>query len=417
MQHTFLKSHSSVKSAIAVLLVAGALSACGDKKAPAAAPPEPTVGVITVQPSTLTLGNDLPARLEPSREAEILSRVSGVVLKRTFAEGSEVNAGQSLYQIDSTAYLANLQAARASLEKAQASLALASSNVARYRPLAAAEAISKQELDNAVAQQRLAQAEVSAAKAAIQTAQLNVNYSRVLAPISGTIGRSYVTEGALVGESGPTKLAVIQQIDPLYVNITQSAQEVMALRKKIADGALQTVDGQPSVKILMEDGTPYDLPGKLIFTDLTVDETTGQVNVRAEVPNPNKSLLPGLYVRVILDQSQLPNAILLPQQSVTRSAKGDSVLVVNADGSFAPRPVTVLQAQGSNWIISSGLKAGEKVIVDGVMAVGMTGAKKVKTTPWQAPNTAKPAASAAPATQPAQDKPASAEAASDAKEG
>ncbi len=407
------KSHPFNKSTIAITLVACALSACGDKNAQdKSALPEPTVGVVTVTPTTITLGQDLPARLEPSREAEILSRVSGVILKRSFTEGSEVKAGQSLFQIDSAAYVANLQAARASLEKAQASLALASSNVNRFRPLAAADAISKQELDNAVAQERLARAEVNAANAAIQTAQLNVNYSRVYSPISGTIGRSYVTEGALVGEAGPTKLAVVQQIDPLYVNITQSAQEVINLREKIKTGSIQAIDGQPIVKVLMEDGTPYDLPAKLIFTDLTVDPTTGQVNVRAEVPNPNKSLLPGLYVRVILDQSQAENAVLLPQQAVTRTEKADTVLVVNPDGSFAPRAVTVVQARGNQWIISNGLKAGEKVIVDGVMAIGMTGAKKVKTTPWQPDNS-----SAQKQPEQPKNQPASAEAASQINEG
>ncbi len=417
MQQYFKKSHPLIKSAIAITLAASALTACGDKQAPGKQAPEPTVGVVTVQPTTITLGQDLPARLEPSREADIMSRVAGVVLKRNFEEGSEVRAGQSLFQIDSTAYIANLQAARASLAKADASLALASSNVARFRPLAAADAISKQELDNAIAQERLARAEVTAAKAAIQTAQLNVNYSQVLSPISGTIGRAYVTEGALVGEGAPTKLAVVQQIDPLYVNITQPAQEIMALRKKMAEGSLQSIDGRPAVKILMEDGTPYELPGKLIFTDLTVDQSTGQVNVRAEVPNPSKALLPGLYVRVVLDQSQANNAVLLPQQAVTRTDKGDTVLVVNADGTFAPRPVKVLQARGNQWIIGDGLKAGEKVIVDGVMAIGMTGAKKVKTTPWQAPKTGAAPAPKADAIKAPADKPASTETASKAKEG
>lgn len=402
-QHTQYRAAVRAKPLAAVALaVVLALSACGQQAGDAAgkqAPPPPMVSVITVTPGTVAISTDLPGRLAPVREAEVRARASGIVQRRLFTEGSYVQAGQPLFQIDNAPYVANLETARASLATAEATLAKASADVNRYRPLVAADAISKQEFDAAIAQQRLAQAQVRAAKAAIQTAQINVGYARVSAPISGRIGRALVTEGALVGQGEATKLALIQQTDRLYVNLSQSAAEVTKLRQAAAAGQLQVVDGQAQVRIVLEDGSEYAHPGRLLFTDATVDAATGQVTLRAEVPNPDNLLLPGMYVRVQVPQAQLQNAILVPQQAVNRGSTGDTVMVANADGSFAPRPVKVAGAQGNQWVVVDGLKAGEKVIVDGMSLVQMSGAKKIQTQPWQAPKPATApvqAASAAP---------------------
>ena len=402
-QHTQYRAAVRAKPLAAVALaVVLALSACGQQAGDAAgkqAPPPPMVSVITVTPGTVAISTDLPGRLAPVREAEVRARASGIVQRRLFTEGSYVQAGQPLFQIDNAPYVANLETARASLATAEATLAKASADVNRYRPLVAADAISKQEFDAAIAQQRLAQAQVRAAKAAIQTAQINVGYARVSAPISGRIGRALVTEGALVGQGEATKLALIQQTDRLYVNLSQSAAEVTKLRQAAAAGQLQVVDGQAQVRIVLEDGSEYAHPGRLLFTDATVDAATGQVTLRAEVPNPDNLLLPGMYVRVQVPQAQLQNAILVPQQAVNRGSTGDTVMVANADGSFAPRPVKIAGAQGNQWVVVDGLKAGEKVIVDGMSLVQMSGAKKIQTQPWQAPKPATApvqAASAAP---------------------
>ncbi|UOO88870.1 efflux RND transporter periplasmic adaptor subunit [Vitreoscilla massiliensis] len=387
------------KTSLLALIIATSLAACGggnDKAAAAGkAPPPPTVSVLTVQSSDVEITNELPGRLEASREAEVRARAAGIVLKRLFTEGSYVKAGQPLFQIDNAPYLANLETAKASLATAEANLAKANADVARYAPLVAEGAISKQEYDAAIAQQRLGRAQVQSAKAAIKTAQINVGYAYVTAPISGHIGKALVTEGALVGQGDVTKLAVIQQTSSLYVNLTQATGEIMKLRQAMANGNITLVDGQPEVTIVMEDGSEYEHKGRLLFTDVTVDETTGQMSLRAEVPNPDNLLLPGMYVRVKVPQAQIANATLVPQQAVTRSNQGDVVLIANADGSYAPRPVKIARSQGNYWVVTEGLKQGDKVIVDGMAVVGMTQAKKVQTKPWEDPNKAKAAPAAA----------------------
>ena len=382
------------------LAAALALTACGDKKEGAGAPPAgagaqkpPEVGVVTVQLENVPLVSDLPGRLEASRIAEVRARAAGIVQKRMFTEGSDVKAGQSLFQIDSTPYRANLQSAQATLAQAEANLAQASATARRYKPLVEANAVSKQEYDVAVANEKAAQAQVAAGKATVTNANVSLGYASVTAPISGRIGRALVTEGALVGQGDVTKLAVIQQINPMYVNITQSSSEVLKMRAALASGKLASEGkGAARVTVMMDDGKPYPQTGRLLFTDLTVDETTGQVSVRAEIPNPNGMLLPGMYVRVHLEQAQIENAIVLPQQSVTRNEKGNFVMVVAEDGSVSPRPVQVSQSQGTNWVVTSGLKTGEKVMVDGLVKLGM-GAKKVTPVPWTG--------SSQPAAQPA----------------
>ena len=241
-----------------------------------------------------------------------------------------------------------------------------------------ANAISKQEYDTAIANEKAALAQVAAGKAAVTNANVNLGYASVTAPISGRIGRALVTEGALVGQGEATQLATIQQVNPLYVNLTQSSSDIMRMREALGSGKLAKVgDNAARVHVYLDDGKEYAHTGKLLFTDLTVDPTTGQVSVRAELPNPDGLLLPGTYVRVHLEQAQVENAALIPQQAVTRNEKGNFVMIVAEDGSVAPRPVQISQSSGNNWVVTSGLKAGEKVMVDGLIKVGM-GAKKVK---------------------------------------
>jgi membrane fusion protein (multidrug efflux system) len=326
----------------------------------------------------------------------VRARAAGIVQERLFREGSDVRAGQPLFRIDSAPYRAALASAEASLARAEANLTSATALAERYKPLVEANAISKQEYANAVAAQKQAQAEVQAGRASVQTARINLGYASVTAPISGRIGRALVTEGALVGQGEPTPLALIQQINPMYVNFTQPAGEVMALRRALDQGRLQrAAKGGAAVRILMEDGSEYPHAGRLLFSDLSVDPATGQVTLRAELPNPEGLLLPGLYVRGRLEQAQAQQAVLLPQQAVTRGPQGDSVLVVGPDGKVAQRPVKVGGSQGSQWVILDGLKAGEQVVVDGFQK--MQPGAPVKPVPAQgapAAGTPAPAASA-----------------------
>ena len=370
-----------------------ALAACGAKSgdgapAPAASAPPPAVGVITVVPRSVDLATELPGRLEATRIAQVRARAAGIVLRRAFREGSDVKAGQLLFQIDAAPYRALLQSAQAVQARAEANREQAQAQAARYKPLLDANAISQQDYVNAVASFKQADADVAAARASVTTAQINLGYASVTAPISGRIGRALVTEGALVGQGDATQLAVVQQIDPMYVNFTQSTTEVLRLRKAIDAGKLQrsgAVDAA-TVQVVLEDGSVYAAPGKLLFSDLTVDATSGQITLRAEVPNPSGLLLPGTYVRVRIQQAQADGAALLPQQAVTRSPQGDSVRVVAADGKFAPRPVKIGGAQSGQWVVLDGLKAGDQVMVDGFQK--LRGVTVVRPVPWQ------PAASA-----------------------
>jgi membrane fusion protein (multidrug efflux system) len=386
---------------LGTLLLAALLTACGQggnsAAAPAAAPPPPEVGVVTVVPGEVGLFNEFPGRLEASRVAQVRARAAGIVQKRLFREGADVRAGQPLFRIDAAPYQAAVASAQAGVARAQANLGQAKSLAERYKPLVEANAISKQDYANAVAAQKQAEAEVAAGNAAVQTARINLNYASVVAPISGRIGRALVTEGALVGQGEATPLAVIQQINPMYVNFTQPASEALRLRRAFEQGQLKRAGTQGAlVHVLLEDGSEHPQAGRLLFSDLTVDPTSGQLTLRAEVPNPNGNLLPGLYVRVRLEQAKAGNAVLLPQQAVTRSNQGDTVMVVAPDGKVAPRPVKVGSAQGTNWVILDGLKAGEKVMVDGFQKL-RPGAP-VKPVPWNAGKPAEPAAAqAAPA--------------------
>lgn len=405
-------------SAIAVAAVL-ALSACGKGAQQQQAAPELVVSVLTVKAEDTTISTELPGRLESFRSAEVRPQVSGIIKRRLFQEGSYVQAGQPLYQLDDASYSAGLASARAQLAAAEAAQAKANADLARYQPLVAADAISKQEYDAAVAAQRSAVANVNAARAAIRSAQVNVNHARITAPISGYIGRSNVSEGALLTAGGATVLATIQQTNPMYVNVTQSALDVMKMRRQIAEGQMSAVNGAVEVTIILEDGSEYPQKGRLLFTDPTVNETTGQVSLRVEVPNDDNILLPGLYVRVRLPQAQANSAYLIPQRAVTRGAK-DTVVVVAADGSMRQQEITIAGQNGNNWIVTGGLKDGDKVAMDGTMIAGMMGAQKVKTQEWQASQPqqsapAKPNNASAPAQSGAAASAPAAQAASQAK--
>ncbi len=396
----------AIAAASALLL---GLAACGKSEpasgpaSSAGAPPPPEVGVVVAQPTEVGLVAELPGRLEASRVAQVRARAAGILQQKLFREGSDVRAGQALFRIDAAPYAAAAQSAQASLDRAQANATQARALVERYQPLVEANAISKQEYVNAVAAQKTAEADVAVGRSALQTARINLGHATVTAPISGRIGRALVTEGALVGQGEATQLAVIQQIDPVYVNFTQSANDVLKLRRAMAAGEFQraTGDDAASVRVVMEDGNEYALRGKLLFSDLTVDATTGQVTLRAEVPNPKGELLPGLYVRVRLEQAQARNAILLPQQAVTRTQQGDTVTVVSADGKLAKRQVQVSTDKNNQWVVLGGLQAGEQVMVDGFQRLQMMPpGSPVKAVPWRAAQAAS-AATGAPASAPA----------------
>jgi membrane fusion protein (multidrug efflux system) len=386
-------------------LAASFLTGCGqDAGKGAAAPagggmPPAQVGVITVQPQTVPVITELPGRLEALRVAQVRARVAGILQQRLFTEGSDVKAGQPLFQIDASTYKAALDSAQATQAKAEANLAQATSLVDRYQPLQAAKAISPQEFLNAQVAQRQAAADVASAKAAVQTAHINLGYASVTSPISGRIGRALVTEGALVGQGEATQLALVQQINPLYVNFTQPVNEVIKLRQALDSGALKRVGQQAAaVRVVMDDGSEYPLAGKLLFSDLSVDSTSGQVSLRAELPNPNGLLLPGMYVRVRLEQAQVDGGVLVPQQAVTRSTQGDTVMIVDAEGKVTPRPVKLGGARGNQWVVLGGLKAGEQVMVDGFQKM-MNPKAPVKAVPWTPPGLAPAAASAAASAQ------------------
>jgi len=402
---TFARRPAAVVVTIALAL---ALAACGKGDAPAAGgaapggakPPPPEVGVVVATPGNVGLVTELPGRLEATRIAQVRARAAGILQERLFREGSDVKAGQALFRIDPAPYAAAAQSAAAGLARAEANAAQAKALAERYKPLVEANAVSKQEYANAVASRKAAEADVAVGRASVATAKINLGYAAVTAPISGRIGRSLVTEGALVGQGDATQLAVIQQINPLYVNFTQSATDVLKLRRAMQDGQFKQADtaGAASIRVVLEDGSEYPLPGKLLFTDLTVDPTSGQVTLRAEVPNPKGDLLPGLYVRVRIEQAQVSNAIAIPQQAVTRTQQGDTVSVVDAEGKITKRTVKISAAQNNQWIVLDGLKAGEQVMVDGFQRLQlMPPGTPVKAVPWTGNQAAAPAPGAAPA--------------------
>ena len=360
-----------------MILMAALLTACGggkDKAAAASAPPPPPeVEVITVSRGSATLTQDLPGRLQAFRTAQVRARVEGVIEKRVFQEGSEVKAGQTLFHINARTHLA-------ALESAKADLLIAQQTVARYQPLLAIKAVSQQEFD-------LAAAKVKQAQSALTRAEEDMENAHVPAAISGHIGRSLVTEGAFVGKGEATLLATIEQLDPIYANFTQSGGDLLRLQQAIKQGKLKRSDSA-SVELLLEDGTIYPTKGKLFFTDMAVDPSTGSVSVRAEFPNPNRELLPGMFVRVRFPQAVAENTVRVPQRAVQANGQGQFVMVVNAEGKATPQPIKTSGMSGADFIVADGLKGGEQVIINGLQKARP--GTVVKPVPLGAPSSAVP---------------------------
>ncbi len=353
-----------------------ALAGCGRGQAPMGAMPPPQVGVITVEPRALAITNDLPGRINPVQIAQVNARVDGVVLKREFEQGADVKAGQVLYEIDPAPYQASLDSAKASVAQAQANETQTELLAERYKPLIGINAVSQQNYDNAVSAAAQAKASVAAAQAAEKTAEINLGYCTVTAPIAGRIGPALVTEGALVSASAATEMAVIQQMDPVYFDFTEASAEALKLRQELEDGQLTKVaDGEANVTLTLPDGTPYSQGGKLLFSDITVNPSSGMITLRAEFPNPEGLLLPGMFAVGRVAQAISPKALLVPQPAVVIAPDGTaSVMLVTPANQLATQPIQIGGAVGSDWMVNSGLKAGDVVVVDGIQKVtpGMT---------------------------------------------
>jgi len=343
------------------------LGGCNQQKQ-AAPPPVPEVAVVTVQSQQVELTIELPGRTSAYLVAEIRPQVNGLIQKRLFKEGSDVKAGQVLYQIDPAPFQAALDHARAALAKAEANVPAIRLKMQRYKELLADKAVSQQDYDDAEAALKQAEAEVVYGKAAVESARINLDYTRVTAPISGRIGRSSVTDGALVTAHQPTALATIQQLDPIYADVPQSTTELLRLRRRLEEGRLDQNGGnQKKVKLILEDNNVYAQEGTLQFRDVTVDPTTGSVILRIVFPNPDGVLLPGMFVRAVVKEGINERAILIPQQTVARDPKGNpSVLVVDTEGKVQQRPLTLDRAMGDQWLVASGLSIGERVVVEGM---------------------------------------------------
>lgn len=353
---------------VALLALSLLVSACGRKAATgagaSAGPME--VAVITLQPTPVTLTEDLPGRTSAFRIAEVRARVSGIVQKRLFEEGSDVTEGQVLYEIDPAPYQAALDVAAGNLARAEASASQSAIQVERVRTLLGAQAVSQQDYDNALAAHKAGEAEVAAARAALQSAQINLGYTRVVAPLSGRIGRSEVTEGAYVQQGAATLLATIQQLDPIYVDLTQSSTDALRLQRALQSGRVQGVAaGEARVRLLLDDGTTYGGEGRMQFSDVTVSPSTGSIRVRAVFPNPDRLLLPGMFVRARVEEARLEDAILVPQPAVSRSPRGEgTVFVVGPDNKVQVRTLTTARTIGQDWLVETGLNAGDRVVVD-----------------------------------------------------
>ncbi|MET0659647.1 MAG: efflux RND transporter periplasmic adaptor subunit [Steroidobacteraceae bacterium] len=375
-----------MRSLVPILLpICCLLIACGE--APAPAMPPVAVTVTTLVPESVTLTRELPGRVNASLIAEVRPQVSGIVQKRLFAEGGLVKAGEPLYQLDDSTYRADASSARAALMRADATLYAAKLKAKRTDDLAKARLMSAQDNENAAAALAEAEADVAVAKAAVDRANVTLGYARIVAPIAGRIGRSSVTPGALVTEEQEAALATVQQLDPVHVDLTQSGTELMQLRKQLAAGTLTGGSSLP-VTLLLDDGSQYKHLGKLAFSEVSVDPSTGSYVLRVVVPNPEHTLLPGMYVRALVGEGVRPNALLAPQQGIARDPKGGATaLIVNAEGKVEPRRVSVSRTVGDKWLVDSGLAAGDKLIIEGLQKVraGMTvaateaGATNVKT--------------------------------------
>ncbi len=353
-------------AAALLLLAAAALT-------PAAAqePPPPAVGVVTVTPQEITITQDLNGRVAPSLIAEVRPQVNGIILRRLFEEGSDVTENMPLYQIDPAMYEAQLASAKAQLAKAEASAEAAEAKLTRYKSLLTARAVNRQEYDEVEAATKQARAEVGLAEAQVRIAQINVNYASVLSPISGRIGKSSVTQGALVTASQPDPLAVVQKLDPVYVDVTQPVSAMLALQDGIQAGILEnTGESHAEMRLVLDDGREYAHKGKLLFADVTVDQTTGTISLRAEFPNPENVLLPGMFVSALLDVAHIPDAVTVSQAAVRRNPDGTAyVLLVGEGNRVERRAVKPLRTYGNDWLIGDGLAAGDTVIVEGTQRV------------------------------------------------
>jgi membrane fusion protein, multidrug efflux system len=356
-------------SALAALPLSGCGRAQGANSAMAL--PPPVVGVVTVEPQSVALTDELPGRTSPYLVSAVRPQVGGVIKARLFTEGSNVRAGQPLYEIDPAPYKAAYDSAAAALAKAEANLTTVKLKAARYADLVKINAVSKQDFDDQNALSGQAEADVASAKAALESAQINLNYTKVAAPISGRIGPSAFTPGALVTASQTNILATVQTLDPIYVDVTQSTTELLRLKREIAAGAIDGAGADRlKVKLVLEDGTPYPLAGELKVSDVTVDPTTGAVTLRAVFPNPNGVLLPGMFVRAVINDGTAQSAILAPERAVSRDPQGQATaLVVNAAGKVEPRVIQAPRTVGDSWLVTSGLNPGDRVIVDGLQKV------------------------------------------------
>lgn len=368
--------HRKIVLGVSALLTVGTigLAGCGSQEGganAAATPILPKVKVIEVTTKPVSLYTQLPGRTSPYLIAEVRPQVSGIIKSRQFQEGGVVKAGTSLYQIDPAIYQAEFASAKAMLEKAQANLISARTRNDRFQELALQNAVSQQERDDAFTALKQAEADVASAKAAVQSAQINLNYTRVTAPISGRIGRSSITAGALVQQGQANALTTIQQLDPIYVDLTRSTSELLQLKRDLASGALKSA-GKDAARITLklEDGSDYEQVGKLQFSDVTVDQNTGTVTLRAVFPNPRQQLLPGMYVRASLEEGVRENGILVPQKGIMRDATGEpAAFVLNAENKVEKRSVITARAIGDQWLIAEGLQAGDRLVVEGIQKI------------------------------------------------
>jgi len=376
----------------AALVAALLLSACGKQTPPP--PPPPQVGVVAVQMQPVTLTTELPGRTSPFESSEVRPQVDGIITRRLFQEGETVHTGQTLYQIDPAPYAAAAANARAALVRAQANIASTAALAQRYGDLVKINAIARQDYENAVAAANQAKADVAAQKAALQSAEINLRRTAIKAPISGRIGASTFTVGALVTAAQTQPLTTIQRLDPIYVDINQSSVDVLRLRRQLLAGQVSRDGGAARVGLTLEDGSDYGREGKFQFSDVTVAQDTGTVTLRAIFPNPQGLLLPGMYVRAHLVEGTQAQGILAPQQAVTRDEKGNpTVYVVGAGDKLEIRPLTTSRAIGSNWLVTSGLKPGDRLVMDGTMMLQPGAAvKPVAWTPPPAPSKAAQAA-------------------------
>ncbi|AGN87489.1 multidrug efflux RND transporter periplasmic adaptor subunit AcrA [Enterobacter sp. R4-368] len=355
-----------------VLMLSGslALTGCDEKPAQQGAGQMPEVGVVTVKTEPLQITTELPGRTSAYRIAEVRPQVSGIILKRNFTEGSDVEAGVSLYQIDPATYQAAYDSAKGDLAKAQAAANIAQMTVNRYKKLLGTKYISQQDYDTAQADAQQANASVVAAKAAVESARINLAYTKVTSPISGRTGTSNVTEGALVQSGQTTALTTVQQLDPIYVDVTQSSNDFLRLKQEMANGSLKQENGKAKVQLVTNDGIEYSQTGTLEFSGVTVDQTTGSITLRAVFPNPDHTLLPGMFVRARLEEGVNPNAMLVPQQGVARTPRGDATVMVVGEGDKVEiRNITATQAIGDKWLVTDGLKTGDRVIITGLQKV------------------------------------------------